>query len=169
MGGAQVGRDRSRGRGRHRVPRLGGPLSVDRPLRAQMKIDRKAFEAIQAHGAEGYPDEICGLMLGSDHVVTDVRRARNIIVDRSRDRYEIDPLDQIRIQREADAAGLEVIGYYHSHPDHPAQASRFDTERAWAGYVYLIVAIHQGKPVDANAFVAARDGGPFRPEPVEVV
>ena len=67
-----------------------------------MKIDRKAFEAIQAHGAEGYPDEICGLMLGSDHVVTDVRRARNIIVDRSRDRYEIDPLDQIRIQREAE-------------------------------------------------------------------
>src|SRR5260370_29789634 len=71
-------------------------------------------------------------MLGSDHVVTDVRRARNIIVERSRDRYEIDPLDQIRIQREADAAGLDVIGYYHSHPDHPAQASRFDTERAWA-------------------------------------
>ncbi len=133
-----------------------------------MKIDRSAFEAIQAHGSEGYPDEICGLMLGSDHVVTDVRRARNIIVERSRDRYEIDPLDQIRIQREADAAGLDVIGYYHSHPDHPAQASRFDTERAWAGYVYVIVSIEKGKPVDANAFVADTDGGPFHSEPLEV-
>ena len=134
-----------------------------------MKIHRPAFEAIQAHGSEGYPDEICGLMLGNDHVVTDVRRARNIVVERSRDRYEIDPLDQIRIQREADAAGLDVIGYYHSHPDHPAQASRFDTERAWAGYVYVIVSIEKGKPVDANAFVAEADGGPFHDEPLEIV
>ena len=133
-----------------------------------MKIHRPAFEAIQAHGSDGYPDEICGLMLGNDHVVTDVRRARNIIVERSRDRYEIDPLDQIRIQREADAAGLDVIGYYHSHPDHPAQASRFDTERAWAGYVYVIVSIEKGKPVDANAFVADTDGGPFHSEPLEI-
>ncbi len=133
-----------------------------------MKIQRPAFEAIQAHGSEGYPDEICGLMLGNDHVVTDVRRARNLIVERSRDRYEIDPLDQIRIQREADAAGLDVIGYYHSHPDHPAQASRFDTERAWAGYVYVIVSIEKGKPVDANAFVADADGGPFHSEPLEI-
>jgi len=126
------------------------------------------MEQIQAHGAEGYPDEICGLMLGRDRVVTEVRRARNIIVERSRDRYEIDPLDQIRIQREADAAGLDVVGYYHSHPDHPAQASRFDTERAWAAYVYVIVSIEQGKAVDANAFVADEDGGPFHAEPLEI-
>jgi proteasome lid subunit RPN8/RPN11 len=128
------------------------------------------MEAIEAHGAEGYPDEICGVMLGpqAEPVVTEVRRARNIIVERSRDRYEIDPRDHIRIQREADASGLDIVGYYHSHPDHPAQASRFDTERAWAGYVYVIVSIHGGKPVDANAFVAEQDGGPFRPEPLEV-
>jgi proteasome lid subunit RPN8/RPN11 len=128
------------------------------------------MEAIEAHGAEGYPDEICGIMLGAqaEHAVTEVRRARNIIVERSRDRYEIDPRDHIRIQREADAAGLDIVGYYHSHPDHPAQASRFDTERAWAGYVYVIVSIQAGKPVDANAFVAEQDGGPFRPEPLEL-
>ena len=135
-----------------------------------MKIRRSAFEAIQAHGAEGYPNEICGIMLGpqGDHTVTEVRRARNIIVERSRDRYEIDPLDHIRIQREADDAGLDIVGYYHSHPDHPAHASVFDTERAWAGYVYVIVSIESGKPVDANAFVAEQDGGPFHPEPLEV-
>ena len=135
-----------------------------------MKIRRFALEAIQAHGAEGYPNEICGVMLGpqGDHTVTEVRRARNIIVERSRDRYEIDPLDHIRIQREADDAGLDIVGYYHSHPDHPARASVFDTERAWSGYVYLIVSIEKGKPVDANAFVAEQDGGPFHPEPLEV-
>ena len=136
-----------------------------------MKIARSALEAIQSHGAEGYPHEICGIMIGprGEGRVTEVRRARNIIVERARDRYEIDPRDHIRIQREADAAGLDIVGYYHSHPDHPAQASRFDTERAWATYVYVIVSIENRKPVDANAFVAANDGGPFRSEPVEVV
>ena len=135
-----------------------------------MKIQRSALAAIQTHGAEGYPNEICGIMLGpqGDHSVTEVRRARNIIVERSRDRYEIDPRDHIRIQREADETGLDIVGYYHSHPDHPARASVFDTERAWAGYVYVIVSIERGKPVDANAFVADEDGGPFRPEPLEV-
>ena len=136
-----------------------------------MKIQRQAFEAIQAHGAEGYPNEICGIMVGppGDHTVTDVKRARNIIVDRARDRYEIDPRDHVRIQREADAAGLDIVGYYHSHPDHPAQASRFDTERAWAGYVYLIVSVNGGEAVDANAFVADSDGGPFHSESLDVV
>ncbi len=135
-----------------------------------MKIRRPALEAIEAHGAEGYPNEICGIMLGpqGDRTVTEVRRARNIIVERSRDRYEINPLDHIRIQREADAAGLDIIGYYHSHPDHPARASVFDTERAWAGYIYVIVSIENGKPVDANAFAAEKDGGPFNSEPLEV-
>ena len=136
-----------------------------------MKIQRVAIEAIRTHGAEGYPNEICGIMLGprGDGTVTEIKRARNIVVERARDRYEIDPRDQIRIEREADAAGLDIVGYYHSHPDHPAQASRFDTERAWAGYVYVIVAVHQGRPVDANAFVAETDGGPFQPEPLEVI
>ena len=135
-----------------------------------MNISRAALEAIQAHGADGYPNEICGFMLGpkGDGEVTEVRPARNIIVERARDRYEIDPRDHIRTQREADAAGLDIVGYYHSHPDHPAQASRFDTERAWAGYVYLIVSVQDGEPVAANAFVADMDGGPFRPEPLVV-
>ena len=135
-----------------------------------MRIANSALEAIQEHGAEGYPHEICGIMLGpsGEGRVTEVRRARNIIVERAGDRYEIDPRDHIRIQREADAEGLDIVGYYHSHPDHPAQASRFDTERAWAGYVYLIVSIQEGKPVDANCFVADKDGGPFHPEPLVV-
>ena len=135
-----------------------------------MKIDRDAIEAIRAHGAEGYPHEICGIMVGprGDRTVTEVKRARNIVVDRARDRYEIDPRDHIRIQREADAAGLDIVGYYHSHPDHPARASVFDTERAWAGYVYVIVSVENGKPVDANAFVAEKDGGPFHTDALEI-
>jgi proteasome lid subunit RPN8/RPN11 len=136
-----------------------------------MKIAQSALEAIRAHGVDGYPHEICGVMIGArgESTVTEVKRANNIVVERARDRYEIDPRDHIRIQREADDAGLDIIGYYHSHPDHPAQASRFDTERAWAGYVYVIVSIEGGVPVDANAFVAINDSGPFRPELMEIV
>ena len=136
-----------------------------------MKIASSALEAIKAHGAEGYPHEICGILVGprGSRTATEAKRARNIIVERARDRYEIDPRDHIRVQREADADGQDIVGYYHSHPDHPAQASRFDTERAWSGYVYLIVSVANGEAVDANAFVAEKDGGPFHPEALELV
>jgi proteasome lid subunit RPN8/RPN11 len=136
-----------------------------------VRIEGRALDEIRAHASEGYPYEICGVLVGprGQSLVTEVRRARNTIVDRARDRYEIDPLDQIRIQRECDSNGMEVLGYYHSHPDHPAQASVFDSERSWAGYVYLIVSVQDGRVVEANSFVARKDGGPFRPEPLEVL
>jgi proteasome lid subunit RPN8/RPN11 len=146
-----------------------------------MKIEKGALEEIQAHGAEGYPHEICGIMIGppGDGLVTEVRRAGNIIgqprsrwsfaSDRTVDRYEMDPLDQIRVDREARLLGLDIVGYYHSHPDHPAKASMFDADQSYAGYVYVIVSVEKGKPVDINAFVTEKDRGPFRPEPLEVV
>jgi proteasome lid subunit RPN8/RPN11 len=135
-----------------------------------VRIARAAIEAIKTHGAEGYPNEICGILVGprGSRTATEAKRAHNIIVERARDRYEIDPRDHIRIQREADAAGHDIVGYYHSHPDHPAQASRFDSERAWAGYVYLIVSVANGEAVDVNAFLAEKDGGPFHPEALDV-
>ena len=136
-----------------------------------MKIERQAMELVRRHAAEGYPNEICGMLLagiGSD-VVTQTRPVRNTVVERARDRYEMDPLDQIRIQRECDEDGLEIVGYYHSHPDHPARASITDSTRSWAGPVYVIVSCNQGQPGEANAFVAERDGGPMRGESLEVV
>ena len=135
-----------------------------------MRIVEAALAAIRAHGEAGYPFEICGVMIGppGEGTVTEVRRARNTVVERARDRYEMDPLDQIRIQRECDEEGLEVLGYYHSHPDHPAQASATDAQRSWSGWFYLIVSVHDGRAADMNVFVAERDGGPMRPEPMDV-
>lgn len=136
-----------------------------------MRIEQAALAAIKAHGVDGYPNEVCGIMIGppGQGLVTEVRRARNTVEERSRDRYEIDPVDQIRVQKECDETGQEVVGYYHSHPDHPAQASITDAQRSWTGWVYLIVAIHEAKAVDQNAFTAVRDGGPMRPEALEIV
>ena len=138
-----------------------------------LKINKAELEAVRRHGEETYPHECCGVLLGrmedEERQVVETVRCGNTREDRPQDRYNIDPRELVRIQRQGHERGLDIVGFYHSHPDHPAQASRFDTERAWAGYVYLIVAIHQGNPVDANAFVADADGGPFQPEPLEVV
>ena len=135
-----------------------------------MKIAAAALDAVKAHAEEGYPHEICGFLIGprgSSRVARAVR-ARNTIVERARDRYEIDPRDMIRVQREADDAGEDILGYYPFPPDHPARASVFDAERSWAGPVYLIVSCVEGKVVDANAFVARQDGGPMRDEAIEL-
>jgi proteasome lid subunit RPN8/RPN11 len=134
-----------------------------------VKIAAAALDAVKAHAEEGYPHEICGFLIGArgNSRIARAVRARNTVVERARDRYEIDPRDTIRVQREADDAGEDIIGYYHSHPDHPARASVFDAERSWAGPVYLIVSCVEGKVVDANAFVADQDGGPFRDEAIE--
>lgn len=136
-----------------------------------MRITPEAMDEVHAHASDGYPYEICGMLIaqrGSD-VVTQTRRVRNTVVERARDRYEMDPLEQIRVQRECDSNGLEIVGYYHSHPDHPAMASITDSTRSWAGPVYVIVSCVKGSVVDGNAFVAERDGGPMHQVPLEVV
>ena len=134
-----------------------------------MRLEQGALDAVREHAEEGYPHEICGILIGpaGKGTASDARRARNLVVERARDRYEIDPLDQIRVQRECDATGMEIVGYYHSHPDHPARPSVFDTERAWARMLYLIVSVENGLMVDARGYVADSDGGPFRPEALD--
>ena len=134
-----------------------------------MKIRKDALEEVNRHASEGYPNEICGLLLGHGSEISEVRRATNIEKENPQTRYTIDPRDQLRIQREADDLGLDVVGYYHSHPDHPAQASITDASRSFPGAVFLIVSCEGGKVVDGNAFVAINEGGPMRPVPMEVV
>jgi proteasome lid subunit RPN8/RPN11 len=136
-----------------------------------VRIARAALEAVHTHAVEGYPYEICGMLVGGKGgtVVTRAVRATNDVQDRARDTYRINPQEHLRIEREVDDAGEQILGYYHSHPDHPARASVTDAERSWAGPVYVIVSCQQGRVVEGNAFVAENDGGPMRPVPMEVV
>ncbi|MBJ7602908.1 MAG: M67 family metallopeptidase [Candidatus Dormibacteraeota bacterium] len=131
-----------------------------------MKIDRAALDEIRRHAEAGYPHEICGLLVAvkGASVISETRPIRNTVVDRARDRYELDPIEYIRAQKECDERGLDVLGYYHSHPDHPAKASSTDAQRSWAGASYLIVSCVNGRCVDQNSFRAERDGGPLRRE-----
>ena len=102
-------------------------------------------ESLNAFVRQGYPRETCGLLLGvrrgDEHVVTQVRRARNLNVERAEDRYELDPDDFLAADREARAAGLDIVGIWHSHPDHPARPSATDRDGAWPGWSYLIVSV----------------------------
>ena len=136
-----------------------------------MKIHHEALEAIRAHGAEGFPYEICGLLIGkpAENLVTEVRRVRNLEQQNPEVRYLIDDKEDMRIRKELYTTDLDVLGYYHSHPNHPARPSVFDTERSWESYLYVIVSVQDGRPADVNAFVAEKDRGPMIPEPLDIV
>lgn len=137
-----------------------------------MKIEQGVLDAVRAHAAEGYPYEICGILAGprGGRRVTESHRVTNTLVPpEARRRYLMDPRDQLRIERDLDARGMALLGYYHSHPDSPARASVTDAGASWAGPGYLIVSCAGGEPQDANLFVAEQDGGPMHQESYTVV
>jgi proteasome lid subunit RPN8/RPN11 len=136
-----------------------------------MRITRQALDEVHRHAGEGYPYEVCGMLIAQrgEDLVTRVRRMRNTVVDRARDRYEMDVREQMQVERECDAAGQRIVGFYHSHPDHPAQASVTDAGRSWAGSVYLIVSCAKGTVVDGNAFMSDQDRGPMHQVPLQIV
>ncbi|TME49972.1 MAG: M67 family metallopeptidase [Chloroflexi bacterium] len=123
------------------------------------------YERMGALAAGAYPDEGCGVLLGSivgEHVeVVDVTRGRNLNTERARDRYVLDPADILAADRDARARGIDIVGYWHSHPDHPAHPSQFDTDHAWVDYVYVICATTSEGTGDVNAFTLTAEGGPF--------
>ena len=126
---------------------------------------------MREHLEGGYPNEACGALLGrekgSDHEVVEFRGMRNTIQDRPRDRYELDPLEQLRVQKDAEAQGLEIIGFAHSHPDHPSIPSRFDAEHAWTFYSYVVASLQDGKLKEARSW-RLDDVQHFKEEPLVI-
>ncbi len=103
--------------------------------------------------------------------MTEVRAGRNLRgpEDRGRDRYVLDPADIIRAQRDADTAGLDVVGFWHTHPDHPSRPSQYDADHAWAGYVYVIISVRQGRAAGEQGWVLETEFPPvFREEDLRV-
>jgi proteasome lid subunit RPN8/RPN11 len=99
---------------------------------------------------------VCGLLLGSHDAdatrVTRVTRARNLATERLADRYILDPQDYMAADKMARRDGIEIVGIWHTHPDHPARPSRTDLGNAWADYSYVIVAVHDGEVVDLTTW-----------------
>jgi proteasome lid subunit RPN8/RPN11 len=126
---------------------------------------------LESYAQAGYPHEICGILLGRAGETAEIREAHscpNLNAERSRDRYLIDPLEQMRVERDARARGLDVLGYFHSHPDHPAAASATDLELSWEDLVYLIVSVRDAKVVDRRAWRRAPGAKAFDEIPIVV-
>jgi proteasome lid subunit RPN8/RPN11 len=142
-----------------------------------LKINRANYEALRQHGEETYPNECCGVLLGSmdeggTRIVTSTARCGNTRRDSPQNRYHIDPKELVRIQREGRGRGEDIIGFYHSHPDHPARWSSTDLAEAhWFGCSYVITAVEKGKAVLTNSFELAgvdEDDKKLADEKVEV-
>ena len=137
-----------------------------------MKISASAVEAVHAHVAEGYPNEICGMLVApkGTRAVTEIRRATNANTERPRDTYQIDPREHRAIEKECDRAGLDIVGYYHSHPDHASYASIRDTEQAWPDYYYMIVSYIAGEVKEEKVFSRTDwEARQMIEEPIEVL
>ena len=136
-----------------------------------LRIDDKLAAAIRAHGAEAYPHECCGALLGIEgdgsREVRELLALANQHESSPRNRFVITPHDVRRAERAARERGLELIGWYHSHPDHPPLPSEFDRQHAWPWYSYVIVGVDRGAAGAIASWRLADDRMRFAPEPVE--
>lgn len=139
-------------------------------------IQYSDYIALRKHGEETYPNECCGVLLGKSeddgNHVREIVRAGNTRTDSAHNRYQIAPVELIRIQRQARNLGLDIVGFYHSHPDHPAQWSKTDfAEAHWLGCSYLITSVEQGAAKVTNSFLlagASEDDKAFQDEGITI-
>jgi proteasome lid subunit RPN8/RPN11 len=127
-----------------------------------LKIDKSNYDALRQHGEETYPHECCGVLLGraegDERIVTSIVRAGNTRTDSPQNRYHIDPRELIRIQRQGRERGEDIVGFYHSHPDHPARWSATDLAEAhWLGCSYVITSVDHGRAKITNSFALLGD------------
>ncbi len=136
-----------------------------------LRLTEALIEEIRRHGERAYPAECCGILAGRSGEVKKVLRAIPVANRRTDDphRYLISPDDLRRIEEELRPSGLEVVGCYHSHPDHPAEPSAFDTEQAWPWYSYIIVSVERGRAADLTSWVLDDDRSTMHPESVDVL
>ena len=152
----------------------------------RLELAQQHLDSIRAHGARDYPNECCGILFGSaeDNVKKvvevvslpnlrhDSARAQEVLPldepgrESERNRFLIDPMEQLKAEKEARSRGLDVVGYYHSHPDHPARPSEYDRVHAWPWYSYVIVSVERGEPKALTSWVLSEDRSRFDEEPI---
>lgn len=141
--------------------RVTEPRSITIPADAEV--------VMRAHGEAAYPNEACGALVGTGNGTTEAWRvvraepAPNEFDGGHRNRYLVSPAFQAQAEQRALADGLDVIGFYHSHPDHLAQPSEYDRAHAWPGYAYRVYAVHAGRALEGNTFTLDAPDGTFLP------
>ena len=134
-------------------------------------IPKNVYDEMTAHAKEDYPNECCGVITG---INTKVRKAfasyrvKNLNTERTEDRYAVDPREINLIDKESRVEGREIIGFYHSHPDHPDRPSEFDREMGQAGYSYVIISVNKGGGITARSWTTLGEKDPFKEETIKV-
>jgi proteasome lid subunit RPN8/RPN11 len=135
-----------------------------------VRISGALAEEIRRAGELAYPAECCGVLGGRVNELKEVLQLAPVVNRRTDNphRYLISPDDLLRITRELRRSDLEVLGYYHSHPDHPAEPSAFDSEHAWPWYSYVIVRVDRGRAGEMTSWVLEEDCTAMHQEPLQV-
>ena len=153
--------------------------------RFQLSISDDLSDRIRRHGAEAFPHECCGALLGRDTVASEERDSRlhpsegarevldlfpliNRRDDSPRNRFAVSADDVREAEKAARQHGLDVVGWYHSHPDHPARPSQFDREHAWPWYSYMIVSVMSGVPAEMTSWRLNDDRQDYSVERIEI-
>jgi proteasome lid subunit RPN8/RPN11 len=130
-------------------------------MSSQLTIGARVDDAIRAHGHETYPHECCGALIGSDGVVAEILALPNATEEGPRRRFLVRPSDYREAERRASELGAELLGFYHSHPDHPARPSQYDLDHAWPNFAYIIVAVAAGVAGDMTVWFLNDDRSSF--------
>jgi proteasome lid subunit RPN8/RPN11 len=140
-----------------------------------LRLCKAVYDAIRTHGEETYPNECCGALLGRSTSegwqIEAAVKAGNTRTDSAHNRYQISPAELVKIERESRKQGLNIAGFYHSHPDHPAQWSQTDLAEAhWLGCSYVITAVEEGKAAATNSLLLVgetEENKRFEPESID--
>jgi len=133
-----------------------------------LRIPQAELKRLHAHAVKGYPHEVVGILAGTraNGEVARVQPLVNERADSPRNRYRVAGLVVLRAEQALEAEGLEILGYYHSHPDHPAQYSDYDRDHALPNLSYLITAVHEGVVVDTLSWRLVEDRSRMNPETI---
>jgi proteasome lid subunit RPN8/RPN11 len=123
--------------------------------------------AIHQHGRDTYPNECCGALIGREGHVAEAFALPNTTEEGPRRRFLVRPADYRAAEARAEETGRELLGFYHSHPDHPAQPSQFDLDHAWPFFSYVIVSVREGEPRETRSWRLRDDRSQFDEEFVE--
>ena len=136
-----------------------------------LRLSAILADEIRREGERAYPAECCGVLAGHPGEVKEVLELVPVTNRRTDDphRYLIAPEDLRRIEAELSSSGLEVLGCYHSHPDHPAAPSAFDTEQAWPWYSYIILRVDRARAAELTSWVLEDDRSAMSPESIDVL
>ena len=133
-----------------------------------LMLQSEADMDIRRHGRESYPEECCGALIGRDGSVVEAMRLQNLMGEEARRHFLVGPVEYQVAEKRAIEMGGKLMGFYHSHPDHPARPSQNDLEQAWPTFLYVILAVQNGKPGTMTSWRLREDRSAFEEQTVTV-